>query len=63
LWRGIAVALPIICRLLPLIESIFDFFISSHFKTKKGKETKWMVVVAGQGIPLGSILASVLSFQ
>ena len=27
-------------------------------KTKKGKGTKWMVVVDGQGIPLGSTLAS-----
>jgi transposase len=27
-------------------------------KTKKGKGTKWMVVVDGQGIPLGSVLAS-----
>ena len=27
-------------------------------KTKKGKGTKWMVVVDGQGVPLGSILAS-----
>lgn len=27
-------------------------------KTKKGKGTKWMVVVDGKGIPLGSLLAS-----
>jgi transposase len=27
-------------------------------KTKKGKGTKWMVVVDGEGIPLGSTLAS-----
>lgn len=27
-------------------------------KTKRGKGTKWMVVVDGQGIPLGSTLAS-----
>ena len=27
-------------------------------KTKRGKGTKWMVVVDGQGIPLGSTLHS-----
>ena len=26
--------------------------------TKRGKGTKWMVVVEGQGLPLGSLLAS-----
>ena len=32
-------------------------------KPKKGKGTKWMVVVDGQGIPLGSILASATPAQ
>jgi hypothetical protein len=27
-------------------------------RAKKGKGTKWMVVVDGQGVPLGSLLAS-----
>lgn len=27
-------------------------------KTKRGKGTKWMVLVDGQGIPLGALLAS-----
>ena len=27
-------------------------------KTKRGKGTKWMVVVDGQGIPLGNLLES-----
>src|SRR5512147_3240945 len=27
-------------------------------KTKRGKGTKWMVLVDGQGVPLGALLAS-----